>query len=141
MPLTTVLTLPGKPVYVKSSATITRTMTGGTDRIFVLPKNARILYFVLTGTASDAGTSATLSLGTTSGTPVEYVNALDVKTVGTGSGVGLLRGVTAAVGSKLTADQIIYVKYAETGGASTVGSWIVHVHYVLDSSNQTGVFQ
>lgn len=140
MPLTSVLTLPGKTVQNKTFV-VTRAMTAGTDRAFVLPKNARILYYVLTGTASDAGTTATLSVGTTSGTPVEHVNALDVKTAATGSGVGLLRGVTAAVGAKLTADTIIFVKYAETGGASTVGSWTLYVHYVTDSSNQTGILQ
>jgi hypothetical protein len=117
-----------KDLQVKKFA-VARTMTGGTDRAFVVPKGTTILGFVLSGTASDAGTTATLSVGTTSGTPVEYVNALDVKTVGTGSGVGLLRGVTAAVGSVLTADTIIYVKYAETGGASTAGSWNLFVLY------------
>lgn len=140
MPLTSTLTLPGKNPLIKSFA-VTRSMTAGTDRMFVLPKNARIIGYALTGTASDAGTTATLSIGTTSGTPVEHVNALDVKTAATGSGFGWLRGVTAAVGNKLTADTIVYVKYAETGGASTVGSWWVHIMYVTDSSNQTGIVQ
>lgn len=122
-----------KDVQTKTFA-VTRTMTGGTDVAFGLPKGARIKFFVLSGTASDAGTTATLSVGTTSGTPVEYVNALDVKTAGTGSGVGVLRGVTAAVGGKLTADTYVYVKYAETGGASTVGSWQLDVFYTTGST-------
>lgn len=129
-----------KDLQVKSFP-VTRSMTTGTDRAFVIPKNARIMYFVLSGTASDAGTSATLSVGTTSGTPVEYVNALDVKTAATGSGVGVLRGVTAAVGNKLTSDTTVYVKITEVGGASTVGSWWLDVMYVTDSSSQTGIYQ
>lgn len=129
-----------KNLQVKSFP-VTRAMTAGTDRAFVLPKNARIIGYALSGTASDAGTTATLSIGTTSGTPVEHVNALDVKAAATGSGFGFLRGVTAAVGNKLTGDTIIYVKYAETGGASTVGSWWLDVTYVTDSSSQTGIYQ
>lgn len=140
MSLTSVLTLPGKPIQLKTFA-VTRSMTGGTDKAFVVPKNARIIGFVTSGTASDAGTTATLSIGTTSGTPTEYVNAQSVLAAGTGNGVNLLKGVAGAVGAKLTKDTIIYVQYAETGTASTAGSWQLYVVYVLDSSNQTGVFQ
>ena len=129
-----------KDLQIKSFP-VTRAMTAGTDRMFVIPKNARILCFVLSGTASDAGTSATLSVGTTSGTPVEYVNALDVKTAATGSGVGVMRGVTGALGNKLTSDTTVYVKVTEVGVASTVGSWWVHVCYVTDSSSQAGIYQ
>lgn len=125
----------GKTIEAKSFP-ITRAMTAGTDRAFYLRRGDRILYYVLDGTASDAGTTATLSVGTTSGTPVEHVNALDVKTVATGSGAGVLRGVAGAVGTKLTADTLVFVKYAETGGASTVGSWVLTVVYV--SAGQTG---
>lgn len=112
---------------------VTRAMTTGTDKAFVMPKGSRIVGLVLSGTASDAGTSATLSVGTTSGTPVEYVNALDVKTAGTGSGVGLLRGVTGAFQSVLTADTSVYVKVTEVGGAATVGSWTLWVAYTTGS--------
>lgn len=129
-----------KNLQVKSFP-VTRTMTTGTDRAFVIPKNARIIGYALSGTASDAGTTATISVGTTSGAPVEHVNALDVKAAATGSGFGYLRGVTAGVGNKLTSDLIIFVKYAETGGASTVGSWWLDVTYVTDSSSQTGIYQ
>lgn len=121
-----------KDVQVKKFA-VTRSMTTGTDRAFVLPKGARPIGFILSGTASDAGTSATLSVGTTSGTPVEYVNALDVKAAATGSGVGLLRGVTGAFQAVLTSDTIVYVKVTEVGGASTVGSWTLWVAYTTGS--------
>lgn len=127
-----------KNIQVKQFA-VTRSMTAGTDKAFILPRGARILGFVLSGTASDAGTSATLSVGTTSGTPVEYVNALDVKTAATGSGVGLLRGVTGANQSNLTADTPVYVKVTEVGVASTVGSWTLYVLYTT-GSHLTGIW-
>ncbi len=127
---TSTITLPSKPIHTKRFS-VTRTMTAGTDVAFALPKGARIVGYVLSGTASDAGTTATLSIGTTSGTPTEHVNALDVKTAATGSGVGLLRGATGAVGGLLTADTIIYVKYAETGTASAAGAWELFVVYTV----------
>lgn len=138
MPAVGVLTAPfGKSIQVKSFA-VTRSMTAGTDRAFAIPKGARILGYILSGTASDAGTSATLSVGTTSGTPVEHVNALDVKTAATGSGVGVLRGVTGALQSKLTADTIVYVKVTEVGTAASVGSWTLSVVYVLSGMAGAG---
>lgn len=140
MPLTSALTLPGKLPMVKIFQ-ITRTMTLGTDRAFVIPKNAVIVGYVLSGRASDAGTTATLSIGTTSGTPVEHVNAVSVLAAGVGDGVQLLKGVANALVGKGSADTIVYVKYAETGGASTVGSWNLYCVYLPMSSNQTGIFQ
>ena len=127
-----------KPVLVKS-ASVTRSMTAGTDAVFVLPAGAKVLAFILSGTASDAGTSATLSVGTTSGTPTEYVNAQSVLAAGAGNGVNVLKGVTGALASKLTADKIVYVKYEESGTASTAGSWTLHVVYTLSSSRTSGV--
>ncbi|HEY6020914.1 MAG TPA: hypothetical protein VIY48_13745, partial [Candidatus Paceibacterota bacterium] len=117
MSLTSALTLPSKPLTIKTFA-VTTAMTAGTDKAFVVPKNGRIIGFVLSGTASNAGTTATLSIGTTSGTPTEYVNGANVLAAGVGNGVNLLSGVAGAVGGKLTKDTIIYVKYAETGAAS-----------------------
>ncbi len=125
---TSTITAPNRDLVVKTFA-VTRSMTAGTDVAFVLPRGTRIYGYMLSGTASDAATTATLSVGTTSGTPTEHVNALDVKTAATGSGVGMLRGVTGAHASVLTADTPVYVKYAETGTASTVGSWQLTVLY------------
>jgi hypothetical protein len=129
-----------KNLQVKSFP-VTRTQTAGTDRAFVLPKNARLVGYVLSGSASNAGTTATLSVGTTSGTPTEHVNAVNVLAAGSGNGVNLLNGVAGALGAKLTSDTLVYVKYAETGAASTLGSWWLHVFYVTDSSSQTGIYQ
>jgi hypothetical protein len=140
MPLTSALTLPGKLPMVKVFQ-VTRTMTAGTDRAFVIPKNAIIMGYVLSGIASNAGTTATLSIGTTSGTPVEHVNAVNVLAAGSGNGVTLLNGVANALVGKAASDTIVYVKYAETGGASSTGSWNLYCVYMPTSSNQTGIFQ
>jgi hypothetical protein len=106
---------------------VARTMTTGTA-LCTIPKGARILGFVLSGTASNAGTTATLSFGN-SATATEYVSGADVKTAATGSGVVLLNGVASGVGAVLTTPTVIYGKYAETGGASSAGAWKVHVLY------------
>lgn len=140
MPATSPITLPSRNVLLKE-VTVARTNTTGTDKVCVLPKNAQIVGFVLSGIASNAGTTATLSIGTTSGTPVEYVNAVSVLAGGVGNGVNLLNGVAGAVSGKLTTDTAIYFKYAETGGASSAGSWTLFVVYILNSSKGAGVFQ
>jgi hypothetical protein len=130
---TSPITIPSKDIQTKAFD-VTRTMTAGTDRAFQLPKGARILAFILTGVASNAGTTATLSVGTTSGTPVEYVNAVSVLAAGVGDGVQVLKGVAGAVGQpKLSADTMVYVKYGETGAASSAGSWTLWVVYVTGS--------
>lgn len=135
-----VLTFPAKVPQVKQTA-VARTNTAGTDRAFLIPKGSQIMCFVLSGAASNAGTTATLSIGTTSGTPVEYVNAVNVLAAGVGNGVNVLSGVAGAVGGKLTADTIVYFKYAETGTVSTLGSWNLYCVYFTNSSYQTGVNQ
>lgn len=93
-----------------------------------LPKGARIIAMVLTGTASDSATSASLSFGT-SATATELVNAYDVKTAANGQGPSLLPSNGAAkFGGVLATDTVIYYKYAEVGAASN-GSWNVHIVY------------
>lgn len=116
-----------KGLRIKSVA-VTRSMTTATQ-VAKLPKGANIVGFVLSGIQSDAGTTATLSIGSTSSSN-EYVSAVSVRTGGSGNGVNLLAGVAGAVGqSVLSADTWIYAKYAETGTASTVGSWVLHIIY------------
>lgn len=138
MPLVSATTAPAKDVFSKSFA-VTRSMTGGTDKAFVIPKNSILLGYILGGTASNAGTTATLSVGTTSGTPVEHVNAVSVLAAGQGNGFQTLVGVTGIAGSKLTSDTTVFVKYAETGGASSAGNWTLTVIYVMVSSKGAGV--
>jgi hypothetical protein len=116
-----------KDVVVKTR-NVARTMTSSTA-VATLPKGSRILGFVLSGTASNAGTTATLSVGSTSANANEYVNAANVLAAGVGNGVQLLNGVASGVGAVLSVDTTIYVKYAETGGASSAGAWKLHILY------------
>jgi hypothetical protein len=120
-----------KQILAKAFA-VARTDTTGTLKA-VLPADATIIDFLITGAASNAGTTATLSLGSTSASSNEYVLSQDVKTAS-----GALRPSTTYVntalpnltGFPLGGDKQIYAKYAETGGASSAGNWTVIVYYV-----------
>lgn len=97
-----------------------------------LPADAVIVDILIYGPASDAGTTATVSIGS-SVTSTEYVSAQDVKTAG-----GMLRPTSTMNSSNLLGvtpipmgfDKQIWAKYAETGTASSVGSWTVVVYFV-----------
>lgn len=123
---------PSKSIQGKDFS-VARTMTTGTDVAFVLPKGSRIIGFVLSGTASDAGTSAVLNVGTTLGTPTQFVSGLDVKTAATGSGLGVLRGQPGQFQTRVTVDTIVYVQITEVGTASSVGSWVLTMVYTTGS--------
>lgn len=98
----------------------------------VLPADATIVDVLIVGAASNAATTATVSVGTTSGA-TELVNAQDVKTAG-----GVIRPTTTVGAAFLalenipaTGDITLYGKYAETGTASTSGGpYTVIVFYV-----------
>lgn len=99
-----------------------------------LPKDAVITgIYVVGAAASDAATTATIDVGTTT-TANELLASYDVKTAATGEGYNVAGG--AAVGSALmvkqTADKPIYAKYTETGTASTTGGpWYVKIEYTV----------
>jgi hypothetical protein len=119
----------GKVLQVKVR-NVTRSMTAATQ-LATLPKGSRFLGIELGGTASDAGTTATLSFGTTT-TATELVNAQSVLAAGAGSGFNALKGVTGvgvSVAPPFTSDTPIFAKYAETGTASTAGAWIAIIYY------------
>lgn len=116
----------GKSVQAKARLAA-RTMTTGTQ-VATIPKGSRLLGFLLNGVASDAATTATISIGSTV-TATEFVSGADVKTAAAGRGPTLLPGVSGAIGAALTVDTPIFFKYAETGTASTVGSWTIAILY------------
>lgn len=98
----------------------------------VLPGDATIIDIRIAGVASNAATTATISIGSTS-TATEYINAQDVKTAG-----GMIRPTATfstnlpnLENSPVTGDLPIYAKYAETGTASSSGGpYTVLVEYV-----------
>jgi len=105
-----------------------------------LPKDAVITgMYVIGQAASDAGTTGTISVGSTA-TSNEYLSAYDVKTAATGEGYN--PAGAAAVGTafmeKLTSDKPVYAVYAETGTASTAGGpWYVKIEYAVVGSGET----
>ena len=110
-----------KLAYAKT-VSVDRTMTTATE-IAKIPKNCRIIGFVINGTASDAGTTATLSFGSST-TSNEYVSGASVA-----SGYVNYPNMvdSTALGTVTTTDSSVYAKYAETGTASTVGAWQVTI--------------
>ena len=127
----TAVTPSSKDVVVKAFQ-VARTDTTAVVKC-VLPADATIIDIWFVGTASNAATTATISLGSTS-TATEFVNGQDVKTAG-----GSIRPSTTYQAANLPnleniplgTDISIYAKYAETGGASTSGGpWTAFIEYV-----------
>ncbi len=121
-----------KDVCVKSfqvSRTDTTPVAGSPKA--VIPADATLLGISIIGTvASDAGTTATVSIGTTTGS-TEWVNAFDIKTNGAKQNLPNMLVVGNLNGIPLGNDVQVFAKYAETGGASTTGGpWYVQVTYV-----------
>lgn len=115
--------------YVKIVRTDTTAFLGA-----VLPKNAAITALDVIGyAASDAATTATIGIGSTTSAN-EYLASYDVKAAATGEGYSSAgaAAVGSAMATPLTADTPIYAKYAETGTASTTGGpWFVKIGYVV----------
>lgn len=126
----TAVTPYGKDLLVKAFL-VSRTDTTATIKA-VLPGDSTIIDIRMVGIASNAVTTATVNVGSTVAA-IEYVNAQDVKTAG-----GMIRPTTAystnlpnLENTPITTDLPIYAKYAETGGASTLGGpYTVFVQYV-----------
>lgn len=117
----------GRSVQVKISS-LARTDTTA-KLLCVLPKYAEITGIKLQfDTASDAGTTAVVKLGTTSANANEIVTSQNVKV----AGVVWPSINTGQIYTVLTADTPIYGIYAETGGASTTGGpFNVEVSYIM----------
>lgn len=116
------------PVTMTLINTIARTDTSA-KTLGTLPQNAVITNITLyVPTASNAATTAVVSVGKSGGTGVEYVNTADVKTA---AGVIAL-GTKGGFGSVGTAAVTVTGIYAETGTASTTGGpFNVAISYVL----------
>lgn len=112
--------------------TIARTDTAA-KTLFTLPKGSiPIAIEIFSATASDALTTAVVSVGKT-GTNTFFLNTWDVKTAATGTGTQFATGtkVTNLYASVGGADITVVGIYAETGTASTVGgAWTVAIWYL-----------
>lgn len=120
---------PNAAIYFKT-VKIVRTDTTAFEA-FMLPKGAVPFgAFVVGQTASDAGTTAIIAVGTNPGTTDDILSAFDVKGA-TGAGFYAAEAKQGTgLGTQLTADTLYKAKYTETGTASTAGGpWYVKVSY------------
>jgi hypothetical protein len=118
----------GGDAQLVKSGTVARTDTSAKN-LFTLPPNAILDDLVIAGPNSDAGTSATLSVGKT-GTNTFFVNARDVKAAATGNGLQSATGAANTGGTIGTSPLQVVGIYAESGGASTTGGpWTVTARY------------
>lgn len=104
-----------------------------------LPKYAVITgMYVIGAVASDAGTSASISVGTTA-TSNELIATYDVKTAATGEGYSPAgaAAVGSAMATPLTVDTPIYGKYTQSGAESTGGPWTVKIEYFVTGPGET----
>jgi hypothetical protein len=108
-------------------------MTSATE-LMTLPKGCRILGMDLTGTASNAGTTAVLSIGK-SGTNDYFIATRDVKTAATGTGTFPLT-LASDNAALLTQDTKLVALYAETGTASAAGAWTLNVRYTIPATSR-----
>lgn len=104
--------------------TVTRAMTTGTA-LCTVPKGSRLLGVIFQGTASNAGTTATVAFGNST-TATEYGTA-NVLAAGVGNGGFFAFDATAQ--SVVTNDTIVYAIYAESGTAGSAGDWTVSLLY------------
>lgn len=120
--------LRGPKGVVAKTRTVTFANTAAVN-VATIPKGSRILYFLITGTPSNAVTTATLSAGS-SVAATEFFTGFDVKTVATGKGPSFpVMTASSSYGGVPTTDTQIWLKYADTGGAATVGTWKVTCVY------------
>ena len=120
----------GGLVQFAQTGSVARTNTTA-KTLFTLPQDAVIIGLSVIGAAvSNAGTTATISVGVVGGNGHDYLNAYDVKGA-TGAGQQVPSAATLPA-TALTADTSVTAIYAETGTASTSGGpWVVVVEYVV----------
>ena len=115
---------------------IDRTLPGTAIPEFILPADLIPVHVTIqsfSGAASNAGTTATLSLGFKGGTGSELVASADVKNnVNQITTPSLSSLVVASPSTPQTwADRVITATYAETGTASSAGGpWLVAVDFM-----------
>ena len=114
----------------RAIGTIARTDTSAKN-LFTLKAGSipvRVSYYA--GTASNAVTTATISVGRT-GTATYFLNAADVKTAATATGQQTPTTNVTNMHVALTSDTVVTGTYAESGGASSTGGpWTVMIEYI-----------
>lgn len=111
------------------NASVARTDTSA-KTLGLLPAGATVIgVTIYAAAASNAGTTATLSLGFSGGTGTEIMNAQDVKTAA--SGQGQVTPNKGTLGVLSSSQKTVTGIYAETGTASNAGGpWQVVIEYL-----------
>lgn len=102
--------------------------------LFTLPAGCIPVSISFAATApSNAGTTATLSVGIGGGSATAFLNAVDIKTAGTGGGSqSPTASASTQFGVPLAVDTVVNGTYAETGGASNAGGpWVVIIEALV----------
>ena|ERR1700690_444830 len=102
--------------------------------LFTLPAGSIPVGITYVATApSNAGTTATLSVGRVGGGATDFLAATDIKTAGTGGGSQHPSASASTLyGVALAAATVVTGTYAETGGASNAGGpWLVVMDVIL----------
>ena len=119
------LTPSSKSIEYKSN-TVARTDTAG-KKLFLVPKGATIISATINGVSSDAGTTATISLGTTQGGN-ELFSDLNVLAAAKNQQVFTPDQKPA---DERANDTAVFGTYAESGTASAQGGpWLVTIGYI-----------
>lgn len=128
---TTDTTVPSGRKSVIFTGDVYRSDTAAKD-LFTIPADSVIVGGRVIGVAnSNAGTTATLSVGVKGNLGTEFLSGFDVKTAATGKGLNVpnFQDFAATNSNSLTIGSnsiTVTGKYAETGGASTTGGpWTV----------------
>lgn len=131
MPIS-VITPAGKSLQVKTARVPLDLVnqvaaTDVTSEIFGIGRDDIVEYFTILGaTASDDTGTATLSVGTASGTTADFVAATDVKVARTTASI-LGLGLT---GAPQGSDEIITASYqGQNADAAAGGPWYVNMYY------------
>jgi len=105
---------------------ITRSMTSNQQTGLILPAGFVVTEVAVFGqVASDAGGSATISVGSTNSTTGVFVSAFNVKTNGVGQSIP---SSSTILGVQLPSPTYVTGSYNETGTASTAGGpWTVAI--------------
>lgn len=123
--------IPTSKEYCVKVFQVSRSNTTATLKA-ILPADSSITnIWFYKGTASDAGTSASVTITAANNSGTISTGSYDVKTNGATSGVVQMSNLPNVQPVPLTGDITISATYAETGTASTTGGpWNILVEYV-----------
>ena len=103
-----------------------------------LPKNAVIEgLYIIGAVASDATTSASVSIGTTSSANEIIATYSVLSTAGEGYHPAGAAAVGTIMQTPLTVDTPVYKKYASSGAQTTGGPWTVKIEYYVTGPGET----